>query len=124
VVIVRFVTAPVRLVRRLYKNIGLGSWAPLPVKVKMDGAVVYEFGSVSEQSVHEIVSGIRDAVNRAIDVLILLLIYTKVFIYTQMASVKLTTYKIFTEGQAAGVMEIVTRFDSLMFLFLSDTTYD
>jgi hypothetical protein len=31
---------------------------------------VYEFGSVSEQSVHEVVSGIRDAVNRAIDVLI------------------------------------------------------
>jgi hypothetical protein len=42
----------------------------LPVKVKMDGAVVYEFGSVSEQSVHKVVSGIQDAVNRAIDVLI------------------------------------------------------
>jgi hypothetical protein len=68
--IVRFGTVPVRLVRRLYKNIGLGSWAPLPVKVKMDGAVVYEFGSVSEQSVYEVVSGIRDGVNRAIDVLI------------------------------------------------------
>jgi hypothetical protein len=42
----------------------------LPMEVKMDGAVMYEFGSVSEQSVHEVVSGIRDAVNRAIDVLI------------------------------------------------------
>jgi hypothetical protein len=42
----------------------------LPVKVKIDGAVVYEFGSVSEQSVHEVVSGIRDTVNRATDVLI------------------------------------------------------
>jgi hypothetical protein len=41
-----------------------------------------------------------------------------------MAFVKLTTYEIFTEGQAAGVIEIVTRFDSLMFLFLSDATYD
>jgi hypothetical protein len=58
VVIVQFVTAPVRLVRRLCENIGLGSWVPLPVKVKMDGAVVYEFGSVSEQSVHEVVSRI------------------------------------------------------------------
>jgi hypothetical protein len=58
VVIVRFATAPVRLVRRLCENIGLSSWAPLPVKVKMDGAVAYEFGSVSEQSVHEVVSGI------------------------------------------------------------------
>jgi hypothetical protein len=37
----------------------------------MDGAVVYEFGSVSEQSVHEVVSEIRDAVYRVIDVLIL-----------------------------------------------------
>jgi hypothetical protein len=95
----------------------------LPVKVKMDGAVMYEFGSVSGQSVHEVVSGIRDAVNRAVDVLILLLICTEV-LYTQMASVKLTTYIIFTEGQTAGVIEIVTRFDSLMSLFLSDTTYD
>jgi hypothetical protein len=49
------------------------------------------FGSVSEQSVHEVVSGIRDAVNRAIDVLILLLIVPK-FFYTQTASVKFTTY--------------------------------
>jgi hypothetical protein len=30
----------------------------------MDGAVGYGFGLVSEQSVHEVVSGIRDAVNR------------------------------------------------------------
>jgi hypothetical protein len=42
---------------------------------------LYEFGSVSGQSVHEVVSGIRDAVNRAFDVLILLLICTKVFIH-------------------------------------------
>jgi hypothetical protein len=90
----------------------------------MDGAVVYEFGSVSEQSVHEVVSGIRDAVNRVIDVLIFVINLYQRFFYTQMASVKLTTYKIFTEGQAAGVIEIVTRFDSLMFLFLSGTTYD
>jgi hypothetical protein len=40
------------------------------VKLKMDEAVMYEFVSVSEQSVHEVVSGIRDAINRAIDVLI------------------------------------------------------
>jgi hypothetical protein len=45
----------------------------LPVKVKMDGEVAYGFGSVCEQSVHEVVSGIRDAVNRATGVLILLL---------------------------------------------------
>jgi hypothetical protein len=43
----------------------------LPVKVKIDGAVGYGVGSVSEQSVREVVSGIRDAVNRVIDVLIL-----------------------------------------------------
>jgi hypothetical protein len=42
----------------------------LPVKVKMDGAVGYGFGSVSEQSVHEIVSGIRDVVNRVTGMLI------------------------------------------------------
>jgi hypothetical protein len=41
-----------------------------------------------------------------------------------MASAKLTTYKIFTEGKADGVIEIVTRYDSLMSVFLSDTTYD
>jgi hypothetical protein len=46
----------------------------LPVKVKMDGAMGYGFGLVSEQSVHEVVSGIRAAVNRATDVLILLLL--------------------------------------------------
>jgi hypothetical protein len=40
----------------------------------MDGAVRYGFGSVSEQSVHEVVSGIRDAVNRKTDVLILVII--------------------------------------------------
>jgi hypothetical protein len=34
----------------------------LPVKVKMDGAVGNGFGSVSEQSVHEDASGIRNAV--------------------------------------------------------------
>jgi hypothetical protein len=62
----------------------------LQVKINMDGAVVYEFGPVSEQSVHEVVSGIRDAVNRVIDVLIFLLICTKVF-NTQTASVKFTT---------------------------------
>jgi hypothetical protein len=43
------------------------------MKIKMDGAVGYGFGLVSEQSVHEVVSGIRDEVNRVIDVLILLL---------------------------------------------------
>jgi hypothetical protein len=47
------------------------------MKVKMDGAVGYGFGLVSEQSVHEVVSGIRDAVNRVIDVLILLLFVSK-----------------------------------------------
>jgi hypothetical protein len=51
---------------------------------------VYEFGSVSEQSVHEVFSGIRDAVDRVIDALILLLICTKVF-NAQTASVKFTT---------------------------------
>jgi hypothetical protein len=45
----------------------------LPVKVKMDGAVGYGFGLVSEQSVYEVVSGTRDAVNRVIEVLTLLL---------------------------------------------------
>jgi hypothetical protein len=34
----------------------------LPVNAKMDGAVWYGFVSVSEQSVHEVFSGIRDAV--------------------------------------------------------------
>jgi hypothetical protein len=64
----------------------------LPVKVKMDGAVGYRVGSVSEQSVHEVVSGIRDAVNRVIDVLILLLFCTKVAVFNmQTASVKFTT---------------------------------
>jgi predicted Na+-dependent transporter len=64
----------------------------LPVKVKMDGAVGYVVGSVIEQSVHEVVSGIRDAVNRVTDVLILLLFCTKVAVSnTQTASVKFTT---------------------------------
>jgi hypothetical protein len=63
-----------------------------PVKVKMDGAVGYGVGSVSEQSVHEVVSGIRNAVNRVIDVLILLLFCNIVAVFnTQTASVKFTT---------------------------------
>jgi hypothetical protein len=49
----------------------------LPVKVKTDGAVGYGFVLVGEQSAHEVVSGIRDAVNRATDVLILLLFVPK-----------------------------------------------
>jgi hypothetical protein len=62
------------------------------MKVKLDGAVGYGFRLVSEQSVHEIVSGIRDAVNRVIDVLILLLFCAKVAVFnTQTASVKFTT---------------------------------
>jgi hypothetical protein len=63
----------------------------LPMKVKMDGAVVYEFGSVSEQSVHEVVSGIRDAINRVIDVLILLFCTRVAVFNTQTVSVKFTT---------------------------------
>jgi hypothetical protein len=51
----------------------------LPVKVKMDGAVGYGFGLVSEQSAHEVVSGIQDAVNRATDVLILLFVQRSSF---------------------------------------------
>jgi hypothetical protein len=34
----------------------------LPVKVMMDGTVGYGFGFVSEQSVHEVISEIRDSV--------------------------------------------------------------
>jgi hypothetical protein len=76
----------------------------LPVKVKMDGAVGYGVGSVSEQSVHEVVSGIRNAVNRVIGLLILLLFCTKVAVFnTQTASVKFTTQKFYTEGQATSV---------------------
>jgi hypothetical protein len=64
----------------------------LPVQVKMDGAVGYGVGSVSEQSVYEVVSGIGDTVNRVIDVLILLLFCTKAAVFnTQTASVKFTT---------------------------------
>jgi hypothetical protein len=63
----------------------------LPLKVKVDGAMGYGIGSVGEQSVHEVVSGIRDAVNRVIDVLILLFC-TKVAVFnTQTVSVKFTT---------------------------------
>jgi hypothetical protein len=59
----------------------------LPVKVKMDGVVGYEFGLVGEQSVHEVVSGIRDAVNIVTAVLILLLFVTTwQFLNTQTAS--------------------------------------
>jgi hypothetical protein len=62
----------------------------LPVKVKMDGAVGYGVGVVSRQSVHEVVSRIRNAVNKVIDVLILLFC-TKVAVFnTQTASVKFT----------------------------------
>jgi hypothetical protein len=46
----------------------------LPVKVKMDGAVGHGFGVVREQSVHEVVSGIRDAINRLADVINLVII--------------------------------------------------
>jgi hypothetical protein len=49
----------------------------LPVKIKMDGAVGYGFGLVSEQSVHEVFSGIRDAGSRVTDVLILLILVPK-----------------------------------------------
>jgi hypothetical protein len=49
----------------------------LPVKVKIDGALGYGFMLVSEQSVHEVVSEIRDAVNRVTDMLILLLFVPK-----------------------------------------------
>jgi hypothetical protein len=52
-----------------------------PVKVKKDGAVGYGFGLVSEQSVHEGASGIRDAVNRVPSVLILFIIFTNVVVF-------------------------------------------
>jgi hypothetical protein len=90
----------------------------LPVKVKMDGAVGYGFGSVSEQSVHEVISGIWDAVNRVTDVLILLLFCTKVAVFfLHTASLKFTMQRFYTEGQAAGVREIATRFGSFLSLF-------
>lgn len=46
----------------------------LPVKVKVDGMVGYEFSLVSEQLVHEIVSGIQDADDRVTDLPILVII--------------------------------------------------
>jgi hypothetical protein len=46
------------------------------MEVKMDVAVGYGFGLVSEQSVHEVVSVMRDTVNRVIDVLVLLFVPT------------------------------------------------
>jgi hypothetical protein len=65
----------------------------LPVKVKMKwSAVEFGFRLVSEQWLHEVVSGIEDAINRVIDVLILLLFCTQVAVFnTQTASVKFTT---------------------------------
>jgi hypothetical protein len=75
----------------------------LPVKVKVDGVVGYRFGLVSEQSVDEVVSGIRDAVNIVTDVLILLFCTNVAVFNKQTASVKFTTQKFYTEGQAAGV---------------------
>jgi hypothetical protein len=76
----------------------------LPVKVKMDGVVGYGLGFISEQSVHEVVSGIRDAVNRVTDVQILLLfVPTLQFLNAQTTSVKFTTKKFYTEGQAVSV---------------------
>jgi hypothetical protein len=57
------------------------AWRHLPVKVKMDGAVGYGFGLVSEQLVLEVVSGIRDASRRVTDVLILVIICTNVAVF-------------------------------------------
>jgi hypothetical protein len=51
------------------------------VKLKVDGAVRYGFGLVSEQSVHEIVSGIRDAINRVANVLILVIICSNLAVF-------------------------------------------
>jgi hypothetical protein len=51
----------------------------------MDGAVGYGVGSVSEQSVHEVVSGIQDAVNRVTDMLILLFCKKVAVLNTQAA---------------------------------------
>jgi hypothetical protein len=63
----------------------MGGWAPFTNEGKKSG-------SVSEQSMHEVVSGIWDAVNRVIDVLIFLLFCNKVAVFnTQTASVKFTT---------------------------------
>jgi hypothetical protein len=65
-----------------------------PVNVKMDGAVGYGFGLVCVQSVHEVFSGIQDAVNIVIAVLILFIMCTNVLeLNTQMASLKFTSKK-------------------------------
>jgi hypothetical protein len=70
----------------------------------MDGAVGYGFVPVSEQSAHEVVSGIRDAVNRTNDAIILVLICSSVAVLnTQTASVKFTTQKFNIECWAASV---------------------
>jgi predicted Na+-dependent transporter len=47
----------------------------------MDGTVGYRFGLVTEQLVHEIVSGIQDAINIVNDVIILVIICTNVAVF-------------------------------------------
>jgi hypothetical protein len=39
----------------IYIYIYMERWAPLPIKVKMDGAGFYGFGLAGEQSGHEVV---------------------------------------------------------------------
>jgi hypothetical protein len=74
------------------------------VEVKMDGAVGYGFGLISEQSVHEVVSGIRDAVNRVTDVLILVIICTNITVFKYTYGVfKVHSQKFYTEGQTASI---------------------
>jgi hypothetical protein len=70
----------------------------------MGGTVEYGFGLVSEQSVHEVLSGIRDAVNRVTDALKLVIICTNVAdLNTQTAPLKFATQKFYTKGQASSV---------------------
>lgn len=54
----------------------------LPVKVKMYGAVGYGSGLDSKRSVHEVVSEIRDAVNRMAGVMILVIICSNAAVLT------------------------------------------
>jgi hypothetical protein len=98
----------------------------LLANVKMDGAVGYRFGLVSEESVHEVVSGIRVAFNRVIDVLILFIICTNTAVFKYMNGVfKVHNTEILhrRSGCLCKLYCHEIKFFNIL-IFPNDTTYD
>jgi hypothetical protein len=84
----------------------------------MGGAVGYGFELVNEEMVHEVISGIWDAVNKVTGILIVVIIYSNMAVFKDTNdTLKFTIQEFYTEDWTASVRWIFTKFRYIIILF-------